>query len=266
MNRIFIGILTLLVYGQVLYSQNEVRDMNFIKNNPNYIYATGTSMTSMEEASQNVKDLLNAEIEDWLIKNIGTDIAGYIGKSQEQLGFIKTQRGKLFRVFAYVNKVNILPYYKDETVITGDFKEEEENNVESEKTDTKNSEQDTTITQSSIEKQEVIIDNATKSEKETIDVSKYIPNEKERVLLNIKTFIELNEYINNAREKDEIVQVGKYSTLPTDGLVYVFIHNREGQIPACIKNENGHSINLLTGKVDQITSYKGCGAIWILFK
>ena len=33
MNRIIIAIIALLVYGQVLYAQSEVRDMNIIKNN-----------------------------------------------------------------------------------------------------------------------------------------------------------------------------------------------------------------------------------------
>ena len=68
MNRINIIILIYLVFGGILFAQNEVQDMNIIKCNSNYIYATGTSLTSNEEASQNAKDLLKAEIEDWLKK------------------------------------------------------------------------------------------------------------------------------------------------------------------------------------------------------
>ena len=33
-----------------------------------------------------------------------------------------------------------------------------------------------------------------------------------------------------------------------------------------MKMENGHTLNLSTGDEDYITSYKGCGAIWIKFK
>lgn len=260
MNRIIVVIIALLAYGHVSYAQNEVRDMNAIKNSPNYIYATGTSMVSIEEASQNAKDLLNAEIEDWLTKNVESDIAGYIAKSQEQLGLIKTRRGNLFRVFAYVHKVDILPYYKDETVITGSFNDiSEEVNMESVNTDIKELAYDTTNTQTSCaEKHAEIV--------EELPQSKYVLNDKEKGLLNIKTFIELNEFINEGRVNDDIVQVGKYSTLPENGIVYVFIHNRKGEIPACMKNENGRTLNLSTGGEDQISNYKGCGAIWIRFK
>lgn len=268
MNRIIIAIIALLVYGQVLYAQSEVRDMNIIKNNPNYIYSTGTSIVSTEEASQNAKDLLNAEIEDWLTKNAESDIAGYIAKSQEQVGFIKTRRGNLYRVLAYVNKADILPYYKDETVITGSFNDKlEGTNVESTENETNDSLQNTTSGEIlSAEKQEETIANLPQPVIQAVEDSKYIPNDKEKELLNIKTFIELNEYINEGRENENIVQVGKYSTLPDGGVVYVFIHNREGEIPACIKNENGRYLNLSTGDEDQITNYKGCGAIWVRFK
>jgi hypothetical protein len=127
--------------------------------------------------------------------------------------------------------------------------------------------QDTTILEtSSSEKQDTLVERLPQSVTQAVEKTKYIPNDKEKALLTIKTFIELNEYINEGRENENIVQVGKYSTLPTDGIIYVFIHNREGEIPACMKMENGYTLNLSTGEEDYITSYKGCGAIWIKFK
>ena len=140
-------------------------------------------------------------------------------------------------------------------------------NVESTENETNDSLQNTTSGEIlSAEKQEETIANLPQPVIQAVEDSKYIPNDKEKELLNIKTFIELNEYINEGRENENIVQVGKYSTLPTDGIIYVFIHNREGEIPACMKNEKGRTLNLSTGKEDQITNYKGCGAIWIRFK
>ena len=245
MNRIIYIIVVLMTLGQTVHAQNEVQDMNAIKSNINYIYSTGTSLVSYDEASQNAKDLLNAEIEDWLKKNVESDIAGYIAKSQEQLGLIQTKRGSLYRVFAYVNKADILPYYKDQSVISGTF----------------SSNNDT----STVELQK--IEQSIKHEEDSpVQKSLYVPNMMEQGLLKIKTFSALNDFINHGREDGSIVQLGKYSTLPKDGLVYVFIHNREGQIPACMKIDNGYIINLSTCKEDQITNYKGCGAIWIRFK
>lgn len=245
MKKIRIFIITLIVCGQGVYSQNEVQEMNVIKDNPNYLYATGTSIVSTEDASQNAKDLLNAEIEYWLKNNAESDIAGYIAKSQERLGLIKTKRGNLYRVFAYVNKVDILPCNKDQSIICGVFVAKQEI------TDAKSQMgQDTEMMAKIIPNQE-----------ET-----YVPNDIERELLKIRTFTQLNEYINLGRENGSIIQLGKYSTLPKDGLIYVFIHNKAGNIPACMKISNGEILNLLTCKKDLITNYKGCGAIWIRFK
>ena len=261
MNRIVIVLIALFAYTQVTYAQHEVRDINAIKCNQNYIYATGTSVVSVEEASQNAKDLINAEIADWLKKNMEADVTGYIAKSQEQLGLIQTQRGNLFRVFVYVHKADILPYYKDEMVITGTLNNKlEEAKIESSVVKTKSASQDSIKEQLSItQKQEEL---ATL----LVEESRYIPNDSENNILKIKTFIELNQFINEGRENQNIVQVGNYSTLPSEGVIYVFIHNREGLIPACMKIVNGHILNLSTGTNDQITNYKGCGAIWVRFK
>ena len=264
MNRILITAVAFLAYVGNIQAQDDVRDMNVIKSNPNYIYATGTSLTSNDEASQNAKDLLNAEIEDWLKKSVESDIAGYIAKSQEQLGMIKTKRGSLFRVFAYVHKADILPYYKDEKVISGSFNENQDISqteptqaVSTEECiDTVSNKVSESVTQEEVVENKPII----------VEEPKYIPNDKEKELLQIRTFIELNNYINTGRENGTIAQLGKYATLPKDGLIYVFIHNREGAIPACIKINNGVTINLGTGKNDEVSNYKGCGAIWVIFK
>ena len=245
MNRIIMVFIALFTLGQVASAQNEVRSMNDIKNDLNYIYATGTSIVSYEEASQNAKDLLKAEIEDWLKNNGQLEIAGFVAKFQEQLGQIKTKRGNLHRVFAYVNKSDILSYYKDQSVLTGAVNETKEVAA----TDTQKNKQ-------------------VKAEPEPApdEEPAYVPSAKEKELLKIKSFEKLNEYINAGRENGSIVKSGKYATLPKEGLVYVFIYNREGEVPACMKVNSGDIINLSTCKKDEISNYKGCGAIWIKFK
>lgn len=97
-------------------------------------------------------------------------------------------------------------------------------------------------------------------------VETYTPTLKERIMLNVSTFTELNDYVNAGRADETITDVGKYSNLPKSGIVYVFIHNRQGNIPACLKITDGTALNLRTGKGDKISNYKGCGAIWIKFK
>lgn len=265
MNR-FIMVLITLSIGNVLMAQDAQKSMNEIKSNVNYVYATGTSMVSSDEASQNAKDLLNAEIEEWLKQSNEKDIAGYIAKSQEQLSMIRTQRGSLYRVFVYVHKADVLPYYKEEKVISGAFgTNEAQINTDTLNVSDNNAPIDTTLSATSIESK-------TESPVEAQAIAplpeelRYTPTEKEQGMLKITSFNLLNEYINAGRESGDIQQLGKYSTLPTQGLVYVFIHNRNGEIPACMRMQDGVIINLSTGKEDKITNYKGCGAIWVMFK
>lgn len=252
--------------GNGLMAQDAQKSMNEIKSNVNYVYATGTSIVSSDEASQNAKDLLNAEIEEWLKQSNEKDIAGYIAKSQEQVSMIKTQRGSLYRVFVYVHKADVLPYYKEEKVISGAFgTDETQINADTLNVSDNKSPIATTLTaisndsktESPVETQEI-----TPRSEETM----YTPTEKEQEMLKITSFNLLNEYINAGRESGEILQLGKYATLPAQGLVYVFIHNRDGGIPACMKLQDGEIINLSTGNEDKITNYKGCGAIWVMFK
>ena len=223
-----------------LVAQNELQEINAIKSNMNFLYATGTSTKSGEEASNNARDLLNLEIEQWLKENSKEDIAGYIAKSRESQSQIQTRRGNLYRVFAFVKKKDILPYYKEEDVMVVGYVNPKEIDVS--------------------------IDNSNKKPVQKTRESEspsYTPTLKERVLMGISTFTKLNEYINSGREDGSITDVGKYSNMPQMGLVYVFIHNKQGEIPACLKLMDGKALNLATGKDDMISNYKGCGAIWI---
>ena len=66
MMRRIILFLSLLMVSYALFSQNEQQEINAIKSDLNYLYATGTSIASEEEALENAKDLLVLEIEQWL--------------------------------------------------------------------------------------------------------------------------------------------------------------------------------------------------------
>ena len=226
-----------------LVAQNELQEINAIKSNMNFLYATGTSTKSGEEASNNARDLLNLEIEQWLKENSKEDIAGYIAKSRESQSQIQTKRGNLYRVFAFVKKKDILPYYKEEDVMVVGYVKPKEIDVSINTPDKKP------------------VQDSPKPE-----IPSYTPTSRERVLMNISTFNKLNEYINSGREDGSVTDVGKYSNMPQTGLVYAFIHNKQGEIPACLKVTDGKALNLNTGKDDLISNYKGCGAIWIKLK
>lgn len=260
--------LLLLVYvlmsPYISFAQNEQQEINAIKSDTNFLYSTGTSISSAEEAYENAKDLLGLEIEQWLKENHAQDITGYVAKSKEKMSRIQTKRGNLFRVFAYVNKSEILTYLKDENVVvvelggssagsskeTGSLKKMTENPVS-----TKPLELQSTVEK--ISGTNVVVLGAP---------STNVLTSYERRLLEIKRFTMLNDFINQGRADETIVEIGKYSNLPKSGVVYAFIHNREGDIEACMKVLDGEAINMLTGNKENISTYKGCGAIWIKVK
>lgn len=256
MKRTLMLMLCQSVVVGAMFAQNKQKEINAIKSNKNYLYATAMSKESSEEASNNSKDLLALEIEQWLKESKADDVAGYVAKSREKLSVINTRRGSLYRVFAYVRKKDILPYYKEEEVIKVDFVEplyedsvEVKTNQDSQPTDTSPS--------SVVE----AIENDIREQ-----ITLYKPTEKEIEMLGVHTFMALNDYINQGRKEGSIIEVGKYSTMPQTGLAYVFIHNRQSEILACIRLTDGELLNLGTGIKDSFSYYKGCGAIWIKLK
>lgn len=248
-----------MLYAFSLSAQNEQQQINAIKRNMSFLYANGTSTASADEASKNAKDLLALEIEQWLKENTKDSIAGYVAKSKENMSEIKTKRGNLYRVFIFVKKKDVLPYYKEENMMIvrlNDSVETKKDTIDIIKVNKQGTTEPAAPAQdaSSSVRHVPISENA-----ESI----YVPSAREKRMLDIKTFSELNDYINRGRADSSIAQVGKYSNLPQNEVVYVFIHNKQGEIPACIKKTDGKSINLRTGKEDVVSSYKGCGAIWI---
>lgn len=259
--------LCLLMVSSVLFSQNEQQEINAIKSDLNYLYATGTSIASEDEATENAKDLLVLEIEQWLKENNTSDIAGYVAKSKERLSQIMTKRGKLYRVFAFVKKNDILPYFGEEKLMVVSY-----GDAQNSKTENQQPSQTIDATPAAVVPAKTEVDSVAESNVvqniavPIVSKPSYTPNAMEQEMLNIKTFVGLNDYINRGREDESIVEVGKYSNLPKSGMVYVFVHNREGKIAACMKVVDGTPTNLSSGGVDEITNYKGCGAIWIRIK
>jgi len=240
----------------VVYAQDKQSLMNSIKSDPKYLYATGTSTIDMEDALNNAKDLLTLEIEQWLKENEVKEAKGYISISKEIFSHIQTQRGKLFRVFVYVAKSDVILYFKEEEASVVAFEDPQNRQIDN-ASDTREKVQDVKNERALEEAIQTIVPNEHSSFTLTLS---------EKRMTEIKTFLELNDYVNEGRESETITDVGNYSNMPKTGLVYVFIHNRNGEIPACLKVQDAVPVNMNTGKSDVIENYKGCGAIWIKIK
>ena len=242
-------------------AQNEMKEINEIKSSMDFLYATGTSTVNAEEAANNAKDLIALEIEQWLKEHSVDDVAGFVAKSRESLSQIKTQRGNLYRVFVFVKKIDVLPYDKGEEVMVVDFVNTETETFSEATSNGQCLEQEESVCEVTDPRDSIL-----QTKKEESSVSAQQLSDVEKILLNVNTFSALNDFINHGREDGSILNVGSYKTLPTTGICYVFIHNRDGNIPAHIKCVDSRPINIKTGLEDSISNYKGCGAIWVKFK
>lgn len=226
--KLFICI-SMMILPLFSYAQNEMQEINKIKSNISFLYATGTSTKSAEEAADNARELIGLEIEQWLKEHSSKDFTGYVAKSRDSLSLISTKRGNLYRAFIFVKKDDILSYSDNEKVLVMAVSSEPEP--------------------------------ASYIQKPT-----YTPSSLEQRIMSVSTFVALNDFVNEGRENGQILNVGNHKTLPTSGMFYALIHNRDGKLSAYLKVNDGNAFNLSTGKQDTISNYKGCGAIWIQFK
>ena len=203
------------------------KEINTIKADTSYIYAEST-VKDWETAYENAKLLLSKEIEDWLVANGVKDISGVITTSSEHIMEIKTTRGSLYRAFVYVNKNKLLPFTDKSKVVVVDMGHEERPN---------NNNQSISLT----------------------------PIERE--MLNVDKFDKIEGFILKKKNEGVVSKYGKYANIPNSGIIYIFVYNRQGEVPACLKRENEVTTNLSNGKIETINEqYKGCGAIWFKLK
>lgn len=215
-----------------------VKDINQIKADTTYISAEST-VKDWETAYDNARILLSREIEDWLTAQGVKDVSGVIANSNEHILEIKTTRGSLYRAFVYVRKSDLLPY-KDKSKV-------------------------------------MVVDIPTAKDSLSLDITepdqivepeiKFTPTDFEVEMMGIKKSADIEPFIKTKKQNGKISNYGKYSTLPVDQFCYIFIYNKEGEVPACLRNDNGIAIDLSTGKQVTISdTYKGCGAIWFQLK
>lgn len=226
MSRYFI-ILYCFLSCLTIHAQDNQQDINSIKKSKRYVYASATSTKSKEEAVQSAKELLLLEVEQWFKDEKKDGASGYIVKVKNNTSQIETQRGKLYRVFVYVAKKDILPYYEGEEVETV---------------------------------------KAVPSMKSQATELKPQLTEAEERILKINKFDEIKPYVMELKEKGTCDSYGKYANMPQDADVYIFIYNQQGEVCAKIKKFGSESINMSTWQNDDVTNYKECGAIWIKMK
>lgn len=222
------------VFGQEQSVAEAMKEINKIKLDGGYIWAEGTAKTK-KEALENAQAVLTFEIQNWLKTNGKTDVGGVVMPTNDQCMKIQTMRRSLHRAFVYVEKSSIIPYNKGEKVIVI-----EKNDSKKEKAKEVSKKQDIKSTYEEI----------------------YAPSAFEKAMLSLKKSDDIEDFVN----RSDILRHGTYKDRPTTGIYHIFIYNREGKIPACLKFTEGKLTNVATGKEDSFDNYKGCGGYWVIEK
>lgn len=269
--RIYLILIGLCICINVL-SQTEtmsvVQKINQIKKSPDeYIYAEGTSK-NWDEALDNAKTLLASYIDIWAKSATTQDkVDGYIAKANEHIFEIKAMRGQLYRAFVYVKKSDMTPYTKDDKLMIVPVQQESEVQVALVSPD---STEDEVVElplvkeeKTPIVSEQPAIELQIETKVESID---YTPTPEEQRMLQVKQANQINEFIRGMQAENRIASFGKYNELPIDKDCYLFIYDKEGNLPARLHKKNGTYFNMDTETLDDIANYKGCGAFWFILR
>jgi len=234
----FFIFVAIILSSKLLWAQNAMTDqqINDIKLRPDmYIYAESTC-SNWNEALNNAKYLLTEEIISWA-KGMGDTTENCLAKTQSHIVEFKNMRGHLYRAFVYVKTEDIAPYITIASTNTTD--------------------KDSAQFRS---------DNLLESNHSMGDIKKITLSPIERDMLEIKDAENIEAFIRWLKDSDRLDSYGSYKNIHEQDSCYVFVHNKEREIAAHLKRAYGDYLNLNTGKVDDISNYKGCGAIWFKIK
>ena len=156
---------------------------------------------------------------------------------------LDTRRGELYRAFVYVKKSDIMPVADKSEVTVFEVAPMVESS------------------QAEVAPAIIVTEEAPKQEKAIIELT---PEEKQ--MKQVKSFYEVEPYINGLKSKGKLQDYGKYATMPKGKDCHLFIYDKQGNISALIRKSGSVQYNLNTLKEDNVQNYKNCGAIWFQLK
>lgn len=238
MKRTFTLILMALV-GIAAFSQSveeQKKKIASIKKNSSYIYAEVTT-TSQQQAIDLATDMLHNNVNEWAAKK--KKFAGsnkiVTRNTNYTIEQITMPRANMYRAFMYVKKSDVIPA----------------DNVEVRNTPA-----------------EVVEANASKTKPATVaPISNSNRDAVVSELLPIKNTGQLSAKLKELKTNGKIAEYDNLRGLKDKNKAeYIMVvFNKEGSVEA-ILSEGENRVNLLTSAPDQLTNYKGRGAIGVKVK
>lgn len=244
--RKYLFSLVLAAIGTNAFAQSAAevaKSINAIKRDTMYIYAEAT-MSHPDSAYFGAKAILEMKVGDWVRQQHPDEgIELCIVKAKEHFMLLQTRRGDFYRAFVYVRKNDIMPVSDPNEVSVFEIEPKQ------------------TPQQPHLEPAIIV-------EEEPAQTETPVPTltaEEER-MKEIRSFYNIEPYINDLKRQGKLRDYGKYATMPEDGNCYLFVYNQQGNITALLRKTDEGQLNLNTLKQDNIKNYKNCGAIWFRLK
>jgi hypothetical protein len=207
-------------------------EINAIKKSSDYIYAE-TTMPDQEAAINLATEILYQNVNEWVAKQKKFAGASKVItiNTNYSIDNMTLPRGNWFRAFMYVKKTDIIP--------AGN----------------------------------VTVMKVVQKEPETVEVTPSDPEIKpespediiKKQLLECENTGQMSTLLKNLKAEGKITDYQKLNTITSPNEYIIAIFSKEGVIRA-ILSEGAERTNLKTGQSDQISNYKGNGAIGIKIK
>ena len=239
-------IITLLCSSMGMVADDVVDSINNIKKNHAYLYGEAT-MESEKSAEAQAKTDLALKIQEWVFgytnKLVDDDIDSRIAPYVKTLS---TRRADKIRVFAYVEKYDVLPLLRDMGI---NFKDSTAVRIESPK--------------AAVSKEtfgEVLTELFANGQK---------PKTRNEVLERIKKardFFELRKVMKSLIDQGAITGYGKRETCKQPESCYWVVYDRAGNIKAILGKGETTRKNYKTNSNDSLANYEGKGYAGIWFQ
>ena len=246
----------LMSYAQTEDVAAATKKINAIKKDSKYLYAESTT-SNWEQAYENAKALLDTEIEGWVYEqskkeqNKQTSVTkGYVARINNQVMEVKTRRGKLFRVFVYIQKSNILTYTENDDFLVTKMDSVGE------------------VSKKTVSSVSTVLESMV----EPVKQFSYALTEQDKTFLSLTQPQDIESFL-----KTHTDQYGKLSALPEQQDYYIIVFAKQSIVAHLkktalegVETSNNHFpvVNLNSLSVDNLNDYKekGWGAIWFVMK
>lgn len=239
-----------------------------------YVYADVT-MPLLSDAVQVAKRQLGLIMEEWLrtegYRKVRPDLVTAIARQSDT---ITTPRADMIRVFAFMEKEQVVRMVKKPSLLTASTPEsaaEAPSGRQSQAAPVAPSGL-VAVEDTDTPSEDVVVEGS-EAPVEGVDGTDTIGSPNDQAvsdalhrILAVNSFFDLKAIIVPLKEKGVIVNYGKYETMSDPERCYLIIYDPNGQVVAVLAPVGKERVNMKTETPDNEHNYPGCGAIWVLFR